>query len=113
MNSLSDLGRALRALKPYPARKDSGVDCLGEVPTHWEVKRLGQIGNLFKGSGGTKDDAVSDGVPCVRYGDLYTHHDFFVRDAKSCVSEERAARYTAIRYGDVLFAGSGETIDEI
>ena len=101
------------AMPPYSSYRHSGVDCLGEVPAHWEVKRLGQIGNLFKGSGGTKDDAVSDGVPCVRYGDLYTHHDFFVRDAKSCVSEERAARYTAIRYGDVLFAGSGETIDEI
>ena len=102
-----------RSLRPYPKYTPSGVAWLGEVPAHWEVKRLGQIGNLFKGGGGTKDDAVPDGVPCVRYGDLYTHHEFFVRDAKSCVSEERAARYTAIRYGDVLFAGSGETIDEI
>lgn len=116
MNSISDRGHrlpALPALGPYPARKDSGVDELGEVPTHWDVRRLGQIGSLFKGSGGTKDDAVPDGVPCVRYGDLYTHHEFFVRKAKSCVPEEHAARYTEIRYGDVLFAGSGETIDEI
>lgn len=27
-------------MKPYPAYKDSGVEWLGEVPTHWEVKRL-------------------------------------------------------------------------
>ena len=27
-------------LKPYPAYKDSGVDWLGEVPTHWEVRKL-------------------------------------------------------------------------
>lgn len=26
--------------KPYPAYKDSGVDWLGEVPQHWEVKPL-------------------------------------------------------------------------
>ena len=103
----------VRTGRPYSAYKPSGVEWLGEIPARWTVKRLGQIGSLFKGSGGTKDDAVPDGVPCVRYGDLYTHHEFFVRDAKSCVSEERAARYTAIRYGDVLFAGSGETIDEI
>ncbi len=113
MNSISDRAHRLPALEPYAARKDSGVDGLGEVPAHWEVKRIGQIGSLFKGSGGTKDDAVPDGVPCVRYGDLYTHHEFFVRKAKSCVPEEHAARYTEIRYGDVLFAGSGETIDEI
>ena len=27
-------------LKPYPAMKDSGVEWLGEVPAHWEVRRL-------------------------------------------------------------------------
>ncbi len=27
-------------LKPYPAYKDSGVEWLGEVPAHWEVRKL-------------------------------------------------------------------------
>lgn len=27
----------------YPAYKDSGVEWLGEVPEHWEIKRLGQF----------------------------------------------------------------------
>ena len=27
-------------LKPYPAMKNSGVPWLGEVPEHWEVRRL-------------------------------------------------------------------------
>lgn len=27
-------------LKPYPKMKDSGVLWLGEVPGHWEVRRL-------------------------------------------------------------------------
>ena len=27
-------------LKPYPAMKDSGVPWLGEVPEHWEVRRI-------------------------------------------------------------------------
>lgn len=30
----------LARLKPYPAMKDSGVEWLGDVPEHWEVKRL-------------------------------------------------------------------------
>lgn len=29
-------------LKPYPKMKDSGVQWLGEVPEHWEVRRLKQ-----------------------------------------------------------------------
>ena len=27
-------------IKPYPTYKDSGVEWLGEIPAHWEVKRL-------------------------------------------------------------------------
>lgn len=30
----------LRRFKPYPAYKNSGVEWLGEIPAHWEVKRL-------------------------------------------------------------------------
>ena len=26
-------------LKPYPEMKDSGVEWLGEVPKHWEVRK--------------------------------------------------------------------------
>src|SRR5579875_2875548 len=29
--------------KPYPAYKDSGVEWIGEVPEHWEVKRLRHV----------------------------------------------------------------------
>ena len=31
-------------LKPYPARKDSGVEWLGEVPAHWDVYRMSSGG---------------------------------------------------------------------
>ena len=101
-------------LKPYPVMKDSGVEWLGEVPEHWEIWQLGRIGRFFKGSGGTREDETEDGIPCIRYGDLYTHHRFFITASRSCVTPDLAATaYTPIRYGDVLFAGSGETIDEI
>jgi type I restriction enzyme, S subunit len=100
-------------LKPYPAYQDSGVRWLGEIPTHWEVTPIGRIGTLMKGSGGTKADDSINGVPCIRYGDLYTRHEFFIRSTRSFVTQERSAEYTPVSYGDVLFAGSGETIEEI
>src|SRR6266480_3272392 len=31
---------ARQRFKPYPAYKDSAVEWLGEIPAHWEVKRL-------------------------------------------------------------------------
>jgi len=100
-------------LQPYPVMKDSGVPWLGEVPEHWEVRGVGGLGALFKGNGGNKSDEVPTGIPCVRYGDLYTRHEFFVTASKACISNERAGAYTSIRHGDVLFAASGETIEDI
>jgi type I restriction enzyme, S subunit len=100
-------------LKPYPNMKDSGVEWLGEVPEHWGVDPIARLGSLFKGSGGSKEDEVEEGVPCVRYGDLYTRHEFFIQETKADVTPERVANYTPIRFGDVLFAASGETIEDI
>jgi type I restriction enzyme S subunit len=100
-------------LQPYAQRRESGVSWLGEVPAHWEHVQLGRIGRFTKGSGGTKEDEVPDGIPCIRYGDLYSKYGSFITDARSFVAPERAADYTPVRFGDVLFAGSGETLDEI
>ena len=36
----------IRTLTAYPAYKDSGVEWLGKVPEHWEVRRLKRIARL-------------------------------------------------------------------
>ena len=100
-------------LNSYHAYKPSGTEWLGDVPEHWEVVQLGRIGVFSRGSGGTKDDDVSDGVPCVRYGDLYTTHTRFISQPRGYVAPEKANAYTPINKGDVLFPTSGETIEEI
>ena len=33
----------------YDVYKDSGIEWLGEVPAHWEVKRVKEVGNLVLG----------------------------------------------------------------
>ena len=35
--------------KPYPAYKDSGVEWLGEIPAHWELKRLKHLTQISSG----------------------------------------------------------------
>ena len=102
-----------RGLDHAAPLKPSGVEWLGDVPAHWEVAQLGKFGIFSKGSGGTKEDEVSDGIPCVRYGDLYTTHKYFIEQTRSRVSLEKASGYTSITRGDILFPTSGETIEEI
>ena len=98
------------SLDPHPPMMDSGVEWLGEVPEHWEVRRLGRVGTFSKGGGGTKEDEVEGGIPCVRYGDLYTHHEFCIRGSRAGISEATTDKYRPLQFGDLLFAGSGETI---
>ena len=102
-----------RGLDPSVRLKPSGTEFLGDIPEHWQVRCLGQIGTLFKGKGGNRQDDVSTGVPCIRYGDLYTSHRYLILNSSSFVSEEKYLQYTALRFGDLVFAGSGETLDEI
>ena len=79
----------------------------------WVTKRLGEMGNFFKGSGVKKDDAQSGDLPCVRYGEIYTTHHNCIKEFSSWISREVADGATRIRCGDILFAGSGETKEEI
>ena len=102
-----------RGLEPDVQLKPSGLGQIGDVPEHWDVRPLMHIGKLSKTNGGSKADETSTGVPCVRYGDLYTTHDYLIKQARSCVSPSNSNEYTDLCPGDVLFAASGESIDEI
>lgn len=58
--------------KPYPAYKDSGVEWLGRVPEHWEVRPLGYEIELLTGYAFPSEKFdFEDGTPLVR-GDNVT-----------------------------------------
>ena len=79
----------------------------------WETKRLGEIGSLVKGRGIKRDDVTDEGVPCIRYGELYTRYKDYILKIESRIPSSVAATSLPIKTGDLLFAGSGETAEEI
>lgn len=79
----------------------------------WVVKTLGELGSFSKGSGVRKGEANSGTLPCVRYGEIYTLHNDFLRTFVSHISNEVANKAKRLKKGDILFAGSGETREEI
>ncbi|PGH38531.1 MAG: hypothetical protein CRN43_14515 [Candidatus Nephrothrix sp. EaCA] len=83
------------------------------IPSDWEIKSLSELGTFSKGKGILKEQVISEGLPCVRYGEIYTTYDFIVKKFKSFISNEVAKECKEIKEGDVLFAGSGETAEEI
>jgi type I restriction enzyme S subunit len=86
---------------------------VGIIPEDWEVHPLSTVGTFSKGQGVRKNEAASGEIPCIRYGEIYTHHNDVVRTYNSYISRAVAGTSKRLTKGDVLFAGSGETKEEI
>ncbi|MXX02514.1 MAG: restriction endonuclease subunit S [Gemmatimonadetes bacterium] len=85
-----------------------------KVPIHREGRIcLSDLGKFIKGRGITRADLVQSGIPCLRYGDLYTTYGDVTDELTSFVSEDTARRATQLHHGDIIFASSGETAGEI
>ncbi len=79
----------------------------------WETKQLKEIGSFSKGRGIKRDDVTDEGVPCIRYGELYTRYQDYILKVVSRIPSDVAETALPLKTGDLLFAGSGETAEEI
>ena len=79
----------------------------------WEPKRLGEIGPFSKGRGIKREDVSLEGLPCVRYGELYTRYHNYTLNVASRIPPSVALTALPIQSGALLFAGSGETAEDI
>jgi type I restriction enzyme S subunit len=79
----------------------------------WKTKKLDSLGTFIKGVGIQRSDITTKGIPCIRYGEIYTTYNSTVRKLISFTSEEAALSSQPIQTGDLLFAGSGETREDI
>jgi len=91
----------------------SGEQRLPGYSKRWKDVRLGQLGEFSKGAGISKEELSTKGVPCIRYGEIYTVHSFVLKEFHSFINPALAAISVKIRTNDLLFAGSGETAEEI
>ncbi|MCB0539455.1 MAG: hypothetical protein KDE33_18215, partial [Bacteroidetes bacterium] len=62
-----------------------------EIPIDWTIIQLGALGTFSKGKGILKEQVISEGLPCIRYGEIYTTHDFIIKEFKSFISGDVAA----------------------
>lgn len=79
----------------------------------WSKCKLGSLGVLLKGTGISRNDSNSGNLPAVRYGELYTKHRNYVNSYFSHISKEVASNAQRVYRGDILFAASGETKEDI
>lgn len=98
-----------KGLVPHVKMKDSGVEWLGEVPEHWEVKKGAYIGRLF-GSEQIAEDDVSDvgPVPFLKVSSL-SEHSFEIQSWDWFITEE-AAQGAHTRNNYIVFPKRGAAI---
>lgn len=100
-------------MKKYDSYKDSGIEWIGEVPSHWEVKRLKdlvtKIGSGVTPSGGASVYQLS-GIPLLRSQNI--HFDGLSLDDVAFISKEThdSMSNSKVSVGDVLLNITGASI---
>lgn len=102
------------SLPRYPEYKDSGVEWLGEVPGHWEVKRLKQACHVFPSNVDKKSHDGETPVSLCNYTDVY-YNESITADMEfmaATASTEQIAKFT-LRAGDTIITKDSEIADDI
>ena len=80
----------------------------------WTYKKLGEIAtDMYRGSGIKRDQVTKEGVPCVRYGEIYTTYNVAFDSCVSHTKEEYVSSPKYFEHGDLLFAITGESVEDI
>ena len=54
-----------------------------DIPDSWEWVRIRSLGEIVRGSGIKRNEIVQHGLPCVRYGEIYTTYQTSFNSAVS------------------------------
>ena len=74
----------------------------------WEEKTIGDICEIIRGKRFVRADIVQDGVPCIHYGDIYTHYGLSVTKTRGCIKPELAKKMRFAEKNDVVVVQAGE-----
>ena len=80
----------------------------------WEEKTLGELAtDMYRGSGIKREQVTKEGTPCVRYGEIYTTYNVAFDKCVSHTCEEMIPSPKYFEHGDLLFAITGESVEDI
>ncbi|MDX9987989.1 restriction endonuclease subunit S [Thiothrix unzii] len=94
-----------QGLDPTVPMKDSGVEWIGEIPAHWEVKKIKYLAQIFRGKFTHRprnDPALYDGeYPFFQTGDV-ARAGKYLKDFKQTLNEKGLKVSTLIPKGTVV-----------
>ena len=101
-----------QGLDPTVPMKDSGVEWIGQIPAHWNIRKLRYLGQTQNGiSAGA--EYFGSGYPFVNYSDVYKNRQLPTVVSGLANSNDYEQNLYSIQDGDVFFTRTSETIEEI
>lgn len=112
--ALAEVQTRLRKLKSYADYEYSGVEWLGEIPEHWQVRKLKFLADIKTSNVDKKSIENEEDVLLCNYVDVY-YNDYIKSDInfmKATASHEEIKKFE-IKHGDVLITKDSEAWDDI
>ena len=111
--------RELKELQIHSAERETNVG--RNVPNlrfpgfdgEWDKCELGDIADITKGAGISKEQRSSEGTPCILYGELYTTYSTEIIDEVVSRTQLPADGLVKSKANDVIIPASGETAIDI
>lgn len=99
-----------QGLDPNVPMKDSGVDWIGEIPEHWDLKPLTKVIFVQEGPGIMAVDFHEEGVPLVRISGVKS--ETVTLDGCNYLKPSKVRKkwnHFKLRKGDLVISGSAST----
>jgi type I restriction enzyme, S subunit len=92
-----------KGLNPNAPMKASGVDWLGEIPRHWEVKQMRHCANIDYGISLALEKGVTNEVPILTLRNITFEGNFDLSNVSSISRDEMKSDDLFLKEGDLLF----------
>ena len=100
----------------YKEYKDSGIEWIGEIPSHWEIMPIKSQGKLKKGLTFTKADLVEEGKSVISYGQIHSKDNsksHLTRNLIRYIPERiyKGNESSLVKKGSFIFADTSEDLE--
>ena len=95
--------------KQYEYYRDNLLNNNAEIP---KIK-LGEFAVISRGGNFQKKDFVDNGLPCIHYGQIYTHYGTYADTTLTTINEEAYSKSKKAKKNDIVMAVTSENIEDV
>ncbi len=103
-----------KGLNPDAPMKDSGVEWLGEVPAHWELRKFKHVSQVVRGGSPRPagDPLLFNGdySPWVTVAEITGNENIFLDQTETCLTKAGSEQCRVFKAGTLLYSNSGATL---